>query len=440
MADTDEPSVSGKNSNEIVDESNSVTMLEVLAAEKALEEDANAVLGDSDEKNCTYPQGYIKRQALYACLTCTPPDSGRKAGVCLACSYHCHEDHELVELYTKRNFRCDCGTQVFNGKKCSLLADKPLEPNEKNSYNQNFIGLYCSCNRPYPDPEDDTEDIMIQCIICEDWYHFRHLNTEMNSSTDYSEMICETCVRRNPFLLRYVDLHVNKQEINVDVTSVSPIPNPKSVVANVNNPENLPPNEQTVDKETITGAQVETDDSEKQVEVTTEVEGPISSLDKNLTDGTSSSAESAETIPAVVSNCILPVESNELPKIKTLFFNSDWRKQLCKCNNCSMLYKSEGVEFLTDEGDTVLAYEERGKSKEREGQYEQGLRALSSLDRIQQVEALTEYNELKNNLSEYLKKFVENKKIVREEDIKEFFSGLAERKKRKVEPPPYYCR
>lgn len=56
MADTDEPSVSGKNSNEIVDESNSVTMLEVLAAEKALEEDANAVLGDSDEKNCTYPQ------------------------------------------------------------------------------------------------------------------------------------------------------------------------------------------------------------------------------------------------------------------------------------------------------------------------------------------------------------------------------------------------
>lgn len=35
----------------------------------------------------------------------------------------------------------------------------------------------------------------------------QHLNTEMNSSTDYSEMICETCVRRNPFLLRYVDLH-----------------------------------------------------------------------------------------------------------------------------------------------------------------------------------------------------------------------------------------
>lgn len=131
---------------------------------------------------------------------------------------------------------------------------------------------------------------------------------------------------------------MNKQEINVDITSVSPIPNPKSVVANVDNPENLPPNEQTVDKETITGAQVETDDSEKQVEVTTEVEGPISSLDKNLTDGTSSSAESAETIPAVVSNCILPVESNELPKIKTLFFNSDWRKQLCKCNNCSVSF------------------------------------------------------------------------------------------------------
>ena len=25
------------------------------------------------------------------------------AGVCLACSMHCHEGHELIELYTKRS-------------------------------------------------------------------------------------------------------------------------------------------------------------------------------------------------------------------------------------------------------------------------------------------------------------------------------------------------
>lgn len=53
-------------------------------------------------KETIFLQGYMKRQALYACVTCCPADSGRLAGVCLACSYHCHEDHDLVELYTKR--------------------------------------------------------------------------------------------------------------------------------------------------------------------------------------------------------------------------------------------------------------------------------------------------------------------------------------------------
>ena len=37
------------------DEDSGVSMVEVLEEEKQLEEDAKAVLGDSDEKNCTYP-------------------------------------------------------------------------------------------------------------------------------------------------------------------------------------------------------------------------------------------------------------------------------------------------------------------------------------------------------------------------------------------------
>ena len=43
--------------------------------------------------------------------------------------------------------------------------------NEENSYNQNFDGVYCTCSRPYPDPENDDNDDMLQCVICEDWYH-----------------------------------------------------------------------------------------------------------------------------------------------------------------------------------------------------------------------------------------------------------------------------
>lgn len=47
------------------------------------------------------PQGAVKRQALYACSTCTPPGA-EPAGICLACSYECHGSHRLLELYTKR--------------------------------------------------------------------------------------------------------------------------------------------------------------------------------------------------------------------------------------------------------------------------------------------------------------------------------------------------
>lgn len=30
-------------------------------------------------------------------------------GFCLACMLHCHEGHDVHELYNKLDFRCDCG-------------------------------------------------------------------------------------------------------------------------------------------------------------------------------------------------------------------------------------------------------------------------------------------------------------------------------------------
>jgi len=44
--------------------------------------------------------------------------------------------------------------------------------NIENKYNQNFYGIYCTCGKPYPDPEGDEDD-MLQCAICEDWYHLK---------------------------------------------------------------------------------------------------------------------------------------------------------------------------------------------------------------------------------------------------------------------------
>ena len=81
MSDTEKaPAASGV-------EEEGVTMLDVLEEEEALEDDCAAVLGNVSDTQCSYSQGYLSRQPLYAAREATVP--GQRAGVCLACSYHC---------------------------------------------------------------------------------------------------------------------------------------------------------------------------------------------------------------------------------------------------------------------------------------------------------------------------------------------------------------
>ena len=91
-------------------------------------------------ENCMQMNSLISQKALYACVTCSVPNAPdfSPAGICLACSYACHNDHTLVELYTKRQFRCDCGNSKFpKSNRCRLRDDKDTI-NEKNEYNQNY--------------------------------------------------------------------------------------------------------------------------------------------------------------------------------------------------------------------------------------------------------------------------------------------------------------
>ena len=53
----------------------------------------------------------------------------------------------------------------------------------------------------------------------------------------------------------------------------------------------------------------------------------------------------------------------------------------------------------------------------------------------------TEYNDLRTELKDYLRKFAENGKVVREEDIKEFFSQMSARKRQKTSSGmQYFCK
>jgi E3 ubiquitin-protein ligase UBR7 len=120
-----------------------VTAVEYLENQLALEREAADILPGKFE-NCTYKLGYI-RQAVYACKTCTNLNPDNPAGMCYGCSIACHADHEVLELFPKRNFRCDCGLKSkFGGSVCQLdMESKTGSRNDDNSYNHNYTGRYC---------------------------------------------------------------------------------------------------------------------------------------------------------------------------------------------------------------------------------------------------------------------------------------------------------
>ncbi|XP_059613825.1 putative E3 ubiquitin-protein ligase UBR7 [Phlebotomus argentipes] len=410
----------------------SVTMLDVLDEEQALEEESLAVLGGSDDKFCTYSKGYVKRQALYSCLTCSPEsstDTTKCAGVCLACSYHCHEGHELVELYTKRNFRCDCGGVRMPDVKCSLEPEKGSE-NTENHYNQNFSGLYCSCHRPYPDPEDPIEDEMIQCIICEDWLHCRHLEIAVPTGQTFFEMICAECSEKNDVLHFYLGLSVGRIENECET-----VPEIALNVEDTSATEEK--KEEKLDSEDKSGTSEPTNDTEVKEKVveTKEPEQSTSSMDDKEPEAKRAKLDIPEDKSDVCKRPTLKLSH----KRGATFWPENWREQLCKCSECQKIYAELKVVFLLDLDDTVQSYEEHGKNKAKESDYDRGMRALSSMDRTRQIDAISAYNRMREKLKEYLHTFVANRQVVTEEDVRRFFRMMKNEKNENL-GQPYFCR
>ena len=144
------------------DNSDTITMSQLVTSHKQTMKQIYKISQAVDLSKCTYQSNYIS-QPVYSCLTCHPSDSPyySEGGFCLSCSISCHENHDIIELYTKRKFKCDCGNVKFGGLKCTLEPNKD-DYNDENKYNHNFGGKYCICNGDYlPD------DTMIQCLRCQ---------------------------------------------------------------------------------------------------------------------------------------------------------------------------------------------------------------------------------------------------------------------------------
>lgn len=151
---------------------NSLTVQEYVNQQAELEQQAKEAM-PWDPKTCTYPLGPLKQQ-VFACRT------HNSIGICYSCSIRCHTSCDIVELFTKRHFTCDCGTEKDNridpkssDYKCEIRKNKVSDiPAVDNMYGHNFKGTFCDCAKDY-DP--DSPSVMIQCIFgteCnEDWYH-----------------------------------------------------------------------------------------------------------------------------------------------------------------------------------------------------------------------------------------------------------------------------
>ncbi|GLE00774.1 hypothetical protein PINS_up009562 [Pythium insidiosum] len=393
-----------ENGDDGEEEEEVVTLQEVLQEQSALDEAAVAVLGEADADHCSYALGY-HRQALYACLTCTQPrvdaESGAvegAAGVCLACSYHCHADHELVELYTKRAFRCDCGTSRLPATApCTLWSDKDAV-NDGNKYSQNFAGQYCTCHRPYPDPVRTTPEVMVQCIVCEDWLHEEHIVADGASlPAAFDEMICASCMTKHAFLAAYQALE------------------PK-------------------------------DDEDRDEDQETE----------GNEDQTATPAGDCVLQPLLDQPTTTPSAATT-----ATFWQREWRTRLCSCSKCVARLERAGLAFLMDTEDSLQAYEERAAQQQRQRTEAEAERsrqhspvprsamsppeattnttveaALSSLEQAaqrafetklsheQQVEMARGYSHMKTKLHEYLSGFAASGQTVRAEDIQQFFESL----------------
>lgn len=437
-----------------------ITINEYIERLDAEELAADLVLGGDEGDECTFPKGYMKRQAIFSCITCTPEGN---AGICTACCLSCHDGHELLELWTKRNFRCDCGNSKFGTLACKLLPSKDIE-NSENSYNHNFKGLYCTCDRPYPDPNVEEQVEMIQCCLCEDWFHEEHLGLTPSDSVGsqiprdeesepiYEDFICQNCSPACSFLTLYPEnlwvvakvdstgsANACSETIELDKNHMDSEPGQpengtdaeKSVVGKCSetisdSEPGQPENGTEAEKSVVQKCSEKIDETEAgQPENSTEAE-------KFVVRKCSEKIDGSENVPAA--GCVIRTDLNSCPEFekKPLFLTKNWRNILCRCEKCLEMYKQRKVSYLLDAEDTIVEYEKKAKEKRTEKlekQEGEALDLLNNLDHVSKVELLHGIKDFQDGLQGLMESAGPSKAIT-SADIEQMFSKLKNKRKR----------
>ncbi|KAG9448287.1 hypothetical protein H6P81_014415 [Aristolochia fimbriata] len=402
-----------------------MTIDEYIEDIEAQELEADLVLGGDEGKECTYSKGYMRRQALFSCLTCTPNGN---AGVCTACCLSCHDGHEIIELWTKRNFRCDCGNSKFQEFSCKLYADKEPE-NTGNNYNQNFKGSYCTCFCPYPDPNAEEQVEMIQCCICEDWFHESHLGLEASEEIPrdeegeplYEDFICQDCAMTCSFLKLYPrTIWASATQSNGSTIHTKE--------------ENL---SEHVSAASASSVNIQADACSLQIpkldpETSLSIQNVPLEEDTNISSDVVCCHAVANSDITCILGMDLSVASPVLEKKKPMFLAKSWRDLLCRCKTCVGVYAQKGIGYLIDKEDSLEEYEKVAKLKREENiQKQEGvaLNLFDNLDHVAKIEILSGIADMKNEFKSFLESHDTSNPIT-SADVRQVFDNLAKKRQR----------
>lgn len=361
------------------------TLHDYVAQQDQLDREAR-VLFPYEFSECSYEKGYVKQQ-VFSCLTCSPTDSAVRGGMCYSCSIMCHGAHNLVELFNRRAFRCDCGSSRTGLVHCKLKPE-PIPENDKNRYNDNFQNIFCYCKSAY-DPEKE-EGTMFQCIACEDWFHDRCIASQetLPSESSFEEYICSNCVTSNPFLKRYAGrVDIARQFYPSETASSSA-------------PEAMDPGE-----------------CHKRP-----ADAILVSAEKKVKGHRGNSLENPSQKRAIRESCqIADLDAFECPKTPfSLFLVRGFREHLCRCEACLTRFRDLPALFYDEEIYDPPSDDDIGQSTEQAGK-----RALDdtlrSMPREKAIEGILAFDKLKSRFKAFLEPLAQSGEIVTEQHVKSFF-------------------
>ncbi|PVU90346.1 hypothetical protein BB561_004915 [Smittium simulii] len=301
----------------------------------------------------------------------TPPLNFIPHGFCYGCSISCHSQHDVIELFAKRDFMCDCGTISSKNNisnQCNLTKNDSNAFNSRNSknlYNHNFWGYYCRCDTFY-DPISEPRE-MIQCFICNDWFHDECIGN-IPDETDYENYICRDCVKKSPVIF---GIHINENDAPTPTNNIKQ----DEDIQNINHKTSINENDTSTPNNTC-----------KTVYIDSKITSPIE---------------------------------------YDIFAKDDWLKDICKCEKCVQDLAKNKMLFLYKDVDI---YEPEVDETKDESLYQAGIKELSKIDRVKAIEGSTAYQNFYQDIKSFLLPFAHTKRTVESKDIKEFFEEINTKK------------